>query len=74
MSRLIPVYEAKAMFDEFLDEVNGEVSIGTLRYAASDVLKSVDPVLYDMEFSEYTDRLVEDGVYVEGYTDELLEN
>lgn len=40
-------------YDDYLDEINGDVSIGTLTYSTSEVLKSVDPTAYRCGKSEY---------------------
>ena len=47
-------------FDEFLDEIDEEVHIGTLTYMPSQVLKAVDPVAYRLAKEEYEDSLEED--------------
>jgi len=73
MSRLLREYEARKEFEAFFDEVTGDVSVGRLRYSASEVLRQVDPVAYREEFSFWCDMMVDSGVYVEGYTDELME-
>jgi predicted nuclease with TOPRIM domain len=54
-------------YDTFLDDCTGEVSIGSLSYSASEVLKAVDPIAYRCGFSDYVDGLdVEDfDAYVE---------
>lgn len=52
----IPIDEDKArdLYDEALDE-QGEVSIGTLTYQPSQVLKAVDPIAYRVGFSDWLD-------------------
>jgi 5-methylcytosine-specific restriction endonuclease McrA len=42
-------------YDDMLDEVSGEVHIGSLTYQASRVLKEVDPIAYRVGFSEWLD-------------------
>lgn len=44
-----------ARYAEMLDEVVGEVSIGTLTYDASRVLREVDPIAYRVGFSDWVD-------------------
>jgi predicted RNA-binding Zn-ribbon protein involved in translation (DUF1610 family) len=56
-------------FDEVLDESNRDITIGTLTYSPSHVLKTVDSVAYRIGLSEHADYLAEDGYIVEGYTD-----
>ena len=48
-------YEMHRRYDEMLDEITGDVVIGTLRYSASEVLKGVDPIAYRVGFSEFVD-------------------
>ena len=43
------------MFDDFLDEVNPDFQFGALSYPTSEVLKVVDRVCYDQEFSAWLD-------------------
>lgn len=71
--QVISESEAKEMFVEFFDETVGEVEIGRLTYSASYALRMVDEVAYDEEFSNYVDNLVDEGILVEGYTDDQLE-
>jgi hypothetical protein len=44
-------------YDEFLDEVYGEVQIGTLTFYPSDILKSCDPIAYRVGLSDYEDMI-----------------
>lgn len=46
-------------YDDFLDEVCDEIKIGNLSYSASQVLKAVDPVAYEIGFDEYLDNFTE---------------
>lgn len=47
--------EAIAAYDDMLDEFSGEVVIGTLRYAASRVLREVDPIAYRCGLFDFLD-------------------
>lgn len=47
--------DAYDAFDEYLDEVLGDISVGTLSYSASRVLLNVDPVAYRCEFNDWCD-------------------
>lgn len=61
-------------YDDWLDEISGEVTIGSLSYSASRVLSQVDPIAYRCGFSDYVDGL--DNEDFEEYTalvDELEE-
>ena len=42
-------------YDEWLDEVSGEVKIGSLTYSASQVLKAVDEIAYNCGYDDYVD-------------------
>ena len=48
------------LFNEWLDEALGEVSIGSLKYNASRVLLMVDSIAYDLEKNKYADMLTDD--------------
>ena len=43
-------------YDDYLDEISGEVKIGSLTYNASQVLKAVDEIAYNLGYDEYTDE------------------
>lgn len=47
--------EATKLFEEFLDEVYPEYEIAGMTYAASDVLKNVDPTAFNCMFADWTD-------------------
>lgn len=51
-------------YDEMLDECYPDYEIGDLSYTASQVLKEVDPVAYDIGRDEYVDSLSRD--YTDG--------
>lgn len=47
-------YNALKQYDEFLNEVYGEVTLGIgLTYSASRVLKEVDPIAYRCGFNDW---------------------
>lgn len=48
------------MYDDFLDDCYEPLVIGGATYYASDILKSVDPIFYDMGLNEYIESLEED--------------
>ena len=48
-------YEMIENYNDFLDEVNPEIVIGSLRYSPSQVLREVDPIAYNIGLSEYQD-------------------
>lgn len=47
--------ELHERYDDMIDEVSGDVVIGSLTYSASRVLKEVDPIAYRVGFSEWLD-------------------
>jgi len=67
---ILSEYEAYERYDQMLDEVYPEVTLGYSSFLASAVLKEMDPIAYRVGFGEYTETLAEDGTYVEGWTDE----
>lgn len=52
-------FEYEEQFDEYLDELLGDVTIGLLSYQPSRVLKLVDPIAYRIEYSEWVSEFVE---------------
>ena len=46
-------------FDDFLDDSHQEIKICILTYSASQVLKAVDPIAYELGFEEYLDFISE---------------
>jgi hypothetical protein len=57
-------------YSEMLDEVNGDISIGTLKYSASHVLRMVDPIAFRVGFSDWLNSEIEDGRIEETGDDE----
>lgn len=54
-------------YDDFLDEIDGEVEVGGLTFMASDIIKSCDPTAYRVGKSDYeSDKDLDD---VEEYKD-----
>lgn len=47
--------ENRERFDEMLDECHDLIKIGTLTYLPSQVLKSVDPIAYEICLQEFLD-------------------
>lgn len=43
------------LYDEDIDEISGDVQIGSLTYSASHVLKNVDPIAYRCGRSDWED-------------------
>lgn len=53
--------ELEELHDEMLDDCCELITIGTLTYLPSDVLKSTDPIAYRCSLNECIDCLVSDG-------------
>jgi len=68
--QLITEERALEMFDDLLDETNEVVKIAGLTFYPSRILKDCDPIAYGLYATEYYDSLVDDGIYVEGYTEQ----
>ncbi len=49
--------DTQTMYDEMLDELTGDIRIGSLTYSASHVLRMVDPIAYQIGLSEFEDSL-----------------
>jgi len=47
--------KATKMYDDFLDEVYGDVEIAGLTCATSEVLKATDPIAYRCGFLDWLD-------------------
>lgn len=56
--------KAKEMFNDYLDNVYGIVKVLDYEYLTSDILKEVDPIAYDEEFSNWVDS---EQLEVEGF-------
>lgn len=48
-------------YDDWIDEVHGEVSIGELTFYPSRILKELDPIAYRVGFSDFVDFSTQDG-------------
>lgn len=46
--------EAREQFDDMLNDFHGNVVIGDMSWTAADVVKEMDPIGYDVMFSNYT--------------------
>tara|TARA_Y100000310_G_scaffold309683_1_gene354053 strand:+ start:939 stop:1259 length:321 start_codon:yes stop_codon:yes gene_type:complete len=45
-------------YNDMLDDVTGEIRIGSLTYSASQVLKSVDEIAYNVGLNEFNDNKI----------------
>lgn len=51
--------ELEGMFENYLNEIYGDIDICGLTYAAADALKRVDPIAYRCAYSDYTSEFEE---------------
>ena len=71
---IISEYDALQSYDQMLDEVYPEVTLGFCSFLPSRVLKEMDRTAYNEGFQAFVESLYTDGTYVEGYTDDLEES
>jgi hypothetical protein len=57
--------ELHERYDDLIDEISGDVQIGNLTYQASRVLKTVDPIAYNVGFNEWLDNETYEGIITE---------
>lgn len=62
-------FEAEEAYAELLNESYPPVKLtGDAEYGVGDILKLVDPIMFEIGLGEYIVSMVEDGVWtVEGY-------
>lgn len=48
-------YELESMFDDFLNEMEGTVTILGLEYDAAEAVKRIDPILHRTSFLDWLD-------------------
>lgn len=63
--RELSYHKLLEQFDDFLDEVYGEIEICGLQYSASNAFKSVDPIAYRCNYNDWVDSQLQDGVLEE---------
>ncbi len=56
--------DTQSMYEDMLDELTGDICIGSLTYSASHVLRLVDPVAFQIGLGEFEDSLEADEVNV----------
>lgn len=54
--------EAYELYDEFLNEMDGEIQVGGCVFDASRILKELDPIAYQVGFYDWMDA---EGIEVE---------
>ena len=71
---ILSEYDALKEYDQLLDDVYPEVTLGFCSFLPHRVLKEMDRTAYNEGFQEYVNSLADDGTYVEGYTEHLEES
>jgi hypothetical protein len=66
--------EALEAYRDLIDSTEPLVEVCGSSFMPSRVLEEMDPVAFQDGFSDYVDAISEDGMLVEGYTDDLEEN
>ena len=61
MNNILNDYELERMFDEHLDDVEGQVQIMGYYHYVSNAIKKIDPVAYKQEYHNWIDSQVKDG-------------
>ncbi|AYY11604.1 hypothetical protein EF847_01540 [Actinobacteria bacterium YIM 96077] len=57
----IQEHKLEEQYEKMLDENHGTVRLGELEYAASRVLREVDPTAYRVGFADWLSELEENG-------------
>jgi len=61
-------WQAKEMFDEWLDNIEPMVTVFGIKLSPSTVLREADPIAYRTTFHDWVDRCQRDGWFtVEGH-------
>ena len=53
--------DLEPLYDEWLDDVDGAVTVAGCEFFASDILRKVDPIAYRCGFSDWLDLMLTDG-------------
>ena len=56
--------QAAEIFDSSLDDTNQPTVIGYLKFYASDILKALDPVAYNMDLNDFIADLEDQGYVI----------
>lgn len=59
--RKLSNWQVEEMHDDLLDELYPMVTVGIYQWSPSRVLKTMDPVAYQVSVIEYIDQLIDDG-------------
>ena len=63
--------QAELMFDEYLDDSNEPIKIGSFTFYPSRVLFKCDPIAYSLSLDEFIEHLKENAdIYVLGINDD----
>jgi hypothetical protein len=68
MKTTITEQQAYEIYDDMLDDCYGMIDVCGYKYDASTALKRIDPIAYNVGFSDYiANCMEEDGYEIEGY-------
>jgi hypothetical protein len=68
MKTTITEQQAYKIYDDMLDDCYGMIDVCGYEYDASTALKRIDPIAYNVGFSDYISNCMEeDGYEIEGY-------
>jgi hypothetical protein len=56
-------FEVKKMFDDMLDESYPIVTIGTLTFYPSQILRECDPVAYNESLLDFEDSIIQNNIH-----------
>ena len=65
MLNILNDYELEDMFDEYIDDVEGQVELMGYNYYVSHLMKNTDPIAYREEYLAWIDIQVQNGVLKE---------
>jgi len=68
MATLITENNGYELYNQSLDDCNERY----MGFYPSDILKSCDPIAYELGFQDFCEWLAEDGIYVENYTEDYM--
>lgn len=68
---IISEMDALEQYDQMLDDVYPEVTLGFSSFLPHRILKEMDRIAYDEGFQDFVNTLADDGTYVENYTEHL---
>lgn len=59
------MYELNDMYDDFLNDCYGLVTVAGMQFGTARLLKQADPIAYDIGFTDWLDQQIEEGFIIE---------